>query len=113
MPNHISLFDFVLNRVRCLVSFRILLCELNSNLWLCMPQGFDPRCGLARPDPARPSLGPRAPGARSLPMRAPPPLVSFSHLVSPAQQPLSHLPLSPRGGALGFGDGDRRIWTPR
>jgi hypothetical protein len=61
MPNHISLSDFVLNRVRCLVSFRILLHELISDLWLCVPRGFDPRCGPAHPNPAQ--LGPRARGA--------------------------------------------------
>jgi hypothetical protein len=44
-------------------------------------------------------LAPPTPHAR--------PLVSFSHFISPAQQPLS---LS--RGALGFGDGDRRSWIP-
>jgi hypothetical protein len=95
MPNHISLSDFVLNRVSCLVLFRILLRGLISDLWLCMPRGFGPRCGPAQPDLAQPSpaqLGPRAPGAPCSPCA---PLVPFSHLISPAQQPLSlsHLSL--------------------
>jgi hypothetical protein len=108
MPNHISLSDSMLNRVRCIVSSRILLRELDSVLWWCVPRDFDPRYGLAQPSPARPSsangpLSPPTPHAR------PPPLVSFFHLISPAQQPLSLSPisLSSHGGALGFGDGDR------
>jgi hypothetical protein len=51
MPNHISLSDVVLNRMRCLVLFRILLRELISDLWLRVPQDFDPRCGPAQPGP--------------------------------------------------------------
>jgi hypothetical protein len=44
---------------------------------------------------------------------APPPLVSFPHFNSPAQQPpILHLSLSPRG-ALGLGDGDRQNLDPR
>jgi hypothetical protein len=54
MPNHISLSDFVLNRVRCLVPFRILLQGLTSDLWLCVPRGFDLRCGPAQPGSAHP-----------------------------------------------------------
>jgi hypothetical protein len=113
MPRHISLSDVVLNRVCCLVSFRISLRELNSDLWLCMPQGFGPWCGPAQPDrrgPARPAR----PWRLCPPHACPLPLSLFPSFNSPAQQPpsLSHLSLSPRG-ALGFGYGDRRIWTPR
>jgi hypothetical protein len=93
MPNHISLSDFVLNHVCCLVPFQILLRELISDLWLCVPRGFGPRCGLAQPDPTQPSPArPARPWRPLLPMR---PLVPFSHLISPAQQPLSlpHLSL--------------------
>jgi hypothetical protein len=89
MSNHISLPDFVLNRVRCLVLFRILLCGLISDLWLCVPRGFDPRCV-----PAQLGLARRAPGARALP-HARAPLVPFSHLISPAQKPLSISPVVP------------------
>jgi hypothetical protein len=105
------LSDVVFSRVCCLVSFRILLRELNSDLWLCMPRGFDPWCGPAQPDPAQ--LGPRAPGARALPMRAPLSPGLFPSFNSPTQQPppLPPLSLSPRG-ALGFGDGDRRNLDP-
>jgi hypothetical protein len=63
------------------------------------------RPSLARPSPARPTC----PWRPLLPMRAPWSL--FSHLISPAQQPLSPISLSPRG-ALGFGDGDLRSWIP-
>jgi hypothetical protein len=77
MPNHISLFDVVLNRVFCSVSFH----DLNSDLWLCVPWDFDPRCG-----PARPGLGSRAPGVLSLP-HAPPSPGLFPSFNSPAQQP--------------------------
>jgi hypothetical protein len=80
MTNHISLSNFVLNRVRCLVSFQILLRGLISDLWLSVPRGFGLRCGPAQPGPAQ--LGPRAP------------LVPFSHLISPTQQPLSPTSLS-------------------
>jgi hypothetical protein len=102
--------DVVFNRVRCLVSFRILLRELISNLWLCVPWGFDPRCGPAQPSPARPSsacapLVPPAPHARA-------PLVPFlSFDFSRAATSLSPISLSP-SGALGFGDDDRRSWIP-
>jgi hypothetical protein len=73
MPNHISLSDFVLNRVRCLVPFQILLRGLIPDLWLCVPRGFGPRCVPAQPGPAR-----RAPGTRALPHARPPgPFLSF------------------------------------
>jgi hypothetical protein len=109
IPNHISLSDVVLNRVRCLVSFRILLRELISDLWLCVPRGFDPRCGPAHPDPTQPSSA----CAPLAPVPSPcAPLVSLPHSILPRSNLLSHLSLSPRG-ALGFRDGDRRIWTPR
>jgi hypothetical protein len=68
-------------------------------------------CPATRPSPARSALA-RAPLAPVPPPCAPPfsPFLSFDF---PAQQPpLLHLSLSPYG-ALGFGDGDRQIWTPR
>jgi hypothetical protein len=104
------LSDVVFSRVCCLISFRILLRELISDLWLCMPRDFALRCGPARPGPSQP---PRP--WRRAPPHAPPSLVSFPHFNSPAQQPpLLHLSLSlsPRG-ALGLGDGDRRNLDPR
>jgi hypothetical protein len=68
-------------------------------------------CPATRPSPAR--SGPRAPGALPLPhVRAPLPSLPFSHLIFPRNNLLSSTSLSPHG-ALGFGDGDRRIWTPR
>jgi hypothetical protein len=118
MSNHISLSDFVLNRVRCLVSFRILLREMIFDLWLCVPRGFDPWCSLVqpkcptRPDPAQPSpaqLGPRAPGTPCSPCAPLVPFLSFDF--SRVASSLSPISLSPRG-ALGFGDGDRRSWIP-
>jgi hypothetical protein len=86
------LSDVVLNRVFCLVSFL----DLDSDLWLCVSWVFTPRR-----DPAWPSEPALA--------RAPP--IPFSHLIFPRSNLLSSTSLSPRG-ALGFGDGDRRIWTP-
>jgi hypothetical protein len=110
MPNHISLSDFVLNCVRRLVPFRILLRGLNSDMWLCVPRDF---CSVVRPSPARASLA-RAPMALVPSPCAPSPLVFSPYFNFPAQQPLSllHLSLSPRG-AQGFGDGDRQNLDPR
>ena len=70
------------------------------------------RSNLVQPSPAGPARpGLRAPGAQPPPMR--PHLSSLSHLDLPRNNfPLPLPPLSPRG-ALGFGDGDHRIWTPR
>jgi hypothetical protein len=76
MLKHISLSDVVVSRVfvssrfgfRFAIEFRLVVVRVVA---------FDPRCGLAQ-------SGPRAPGALA-PMRAPLPLVSFSHLISPAQ----------------------------
>jgi hypothetical protein len=88
------LSDFVLNRVRCLVSFRILLRELDSDLWLCVPRDFDPRCGPAQPDPAQLGLAlarvPLAPLPLPLPWSFP--LIQFSRATTSS---LSHLSLSP------------------
>jgi hypothetical protein len=95
----------VLNRVCCLVSFRILFRELDSDLWLCVPRDFDPLCGLAQ-------LGPALARAPLAPLPLPHPLVSYPHSILPRSNLLSSTSLSPRG-ALGFGDDDRRIWTPR
>jgi hypothetical protein len=64
--------------------------------------------GLARPDPAQPGLGLRAPGALPLPLPLFPSFNSLAH----NSLSLSPIFLFPRC-ALGFGDGDRRIWTPR
>jgi hypothetical protein len=88
MSNQIFLSDVVFNRVCCLVSFRILFHKLDSNLWLCVPRDFDPRCGPAQPDPVRPGPAP--------PYAAPPspdlfPLIQFSR----AQLSLSPTSLSP------------------
>jgi hypothetical protein len=91
-------------RVRCLVLFQILLRGLFSNLWLCVPRGFGPRCGPAQPNLTQPGLaqlGPRAPSA---------PLSFLSFDFSRAATTLS--PISLSYGALGFGDGDRRSWIP-
>jgi hypothetical protein len=54
MLNHISLSDLVLNRVRCLVPFRILLRGLISRSVVVRATGFWPavRPSLARPSPA-------------------------------------------------------------
>jgi hypothetical protein len=81
MPNHISLSDFVLNRVRCLVPFRILLRGLISDLWLCVPRGFGPWCGPTQSSLAQPSLA-----------RAPPgPFLSFDFSRATTSLSLSHL----------------------
>lgn len=98
----------MLSRLCCLVSFRILLHELDSDLWLRVSWIFDPRCGLAQPGPAQ--LGPRALGAPCSPC-TPIRLISFPHSILPRSNLLSHRSLSPRG-ALGFGDGDRRNLDP-
>jgi hypothetical protein len=98
------LSDVVFSRVCCLVSFRILLRELISDLWLCMPQDFALRCGPAWPGPAQPAR----PWRRAPPHA--PPLWSLSLIsILPPSNLLSStsLSLSPRG-ALGLGDGDRR-----
>jgi hypothetical protein len=101
MPNHISLSDFVLNRVCCLVPFRILLRGLFSNLWLCVPRGFDPQCSPVQPDPTQPGpaqLSPRVPGARALPMRAPPSpglFLSFDFSRAATSLPPLSLPVVP------------------
>jgi hypothetical protein len=46
-------------------------------------------------------------------VRAPLPSLPFSHSIFPRSNFLSSTSLSLPCGALGFGDGDRRIWTPR
>jgi hypothetical protein len=75
------LSDIVFSRVCCLVLFRILFRELDSDLWLCVPWDFDPRCG-----PARPDLGPHALGTLPLPWSLPRTTPSLS---------CAQLPLSP------------------
>jgi hypothetical protein len=80
MPNHISLSDIMLNRVCCLVSSRILLREMDSVLWWCVPRDFDPRYGPAQPSTTQPGpaqLGPRAPGAPAPHVRPLPWSLSF------------------------------------
>jgi hypothetical protein len=56
-------------------------------------------------------LYPRAPGALPLP-HAPLPSFPFSHSILPHSNFLYSTSLSLPRGALGFGDGDRRIWIP-
>jgi hypothetical protein len=70
--------------------------------------GFWPR-NATQPDP----LWPARPGAPApLPCAPSSPFSSLLSFNFPAQQPpLLHLSLP--CGALGFEDGDRRIWTPR
>jgi hypothetical protein len=105
------LSDAVFSHMCCLVSFRILLRELNSDLWLCVPRDFDPQCGPAQPDPARPSST-RAPLAPVPSPCAPPsPGLSPSFQFSRAATSSSPTSLSPRG-ALGLGDGDHRNLDP-
>jgi hypothetical protein len=87
MPNHISFSDFVLNRVSCLVSFQILLHELNSDLWLFVPRDF---CPTVRPNTARPGLGPRA---RALPMCPLPWSLSLISILPRSNLSLPHLSL--------------------
>jgi hypothetical protein len=74
MSNHISLSDFVLNPVRCLVSFRIFASRIDFRSMVVRALGFWPavRPSLARPHPAHPSLArPARPWRPLLPMRAP------------------------------------------
>jgi hypothetical protein len=84
----------MLNRVCCLVSSRILLCELDSILWWRVPRDFDPRYGLAQPSPARPSSA-RAPLVPPAPhARAPSPGLFLSFDFSRASTSLSPTSLS-------------------
>jgi hypothetical protein len=110
MTNHISSSDVVLNRVFCSVSFR----DLDSDLWPRVLWASILARDPAQPSPAQPARsGPRAPDALSLPHARPPPFSPFLSFDFPAQQPpLLHPSLSSHG-ALGFGDSDRWIWTPR
>jgi hypothetical protein len=87
------LSDVVFSRVCCLVSFRILFHELDSDPWLCVPRDFDPWCG-----PARPGLGPRAPGALPLSHACAPSLslIWFSRAATSSPPPLSLSPWCPR-----------------
>jgi hypothetical protein len=104
MPNHIFLLsDVVFSRVCGLVSFQILLRELNSDLWLCVSWVLTR--GAAQPSSARAPLAPVPSPC------VPPPLVFSPHSILPHSNLLSHLSLSPRG-ALGLGDGDRRNLDP-
>jgi hypothetical protein len=106
MPKHISLSDVVFSRVFVSARFGFRFANRSSDLWLCVPRGFDLRCDPARPGPARAPLAPHP-----LPMR-PLLLLSLSHLdFSCSNLPLPLPPLSPRG-ALGFGDGNHRNLDP-
>jgi hypothetical protein len=96
--SYFLLSDVVFSHVCGLVSFRILLRDLNSNLWLCVSWVLTH--GAAQPGPAQPR-----------PAR-PPPLVFSPHSILSRSNLLSHLSLSPRG-ALGLGDGDRQNLDPR
>jgi hypothetical protein len=94
MLKHISLSDVVFSRVFVLPRFGFWFANRPSDLWLCVPRGFDPRCDLARPGPAK--SGPRAPDApHPLPMRAPssssPSLIWISRATTSLS--LSHLSL--------------------
>jgi hypothetical protein len=103
MPKHISLSDVACSS-RSVSDFRF---AIGFRLVVVRVVRFDPRCGPARPGPARAPLP--TPCARPPP---PDPFVSFD--VSRAVTSLSlfhNLSLSPRG-ALGFGDGDHRSWIP-
>jgi hypothetical protein len=105
MLNHIFLLsDVVFSPVCGLVSFQILLRELNSDLWLCVSWVLTR--GAVQPSSARAPLAP-------VPSPCVPPSPGlFPSFNSPAQQPpLPPLSLSPRG-ALGLGDGDRRNLDP-
>jgi hypothetical protein len=76
--------------------------------------GFNPRCGPARPSPARSGLVRLARPWRFCPPHArpppPDPFGSFDFSRAVTSLSLSHLSLS--RGSLGFGDGDRRSWIP-
>jgi hypothetical protein len=79
--------------------------RLDFDQWLCMSWVFVPRRGSAL------ARGPLAP-CPSPCMYPPSPCLSFPHSILPRTTPsLSHLSLP--HCALGFGDGDRQIWTPR
>jgi hypothetical protein len=103
--------DVVFNRVFSLVSFWISFRNWIPN-WGCACRGFLPR-DATQPDPTRPALA-RVPWRPcTFPMCVPPsPCLSFPHSILPRTTP-SLSPISLPRGALGFGDGDRRIWTPR
>jgi hypothetical protein len=108
------LSDIVLNRVFCLVSFWILFRD-GFPIYGCARRGIlthnatQPGPVLLGPALARAALAP-CPS----PCAPPSPFSSFLSFNFPAQQPpLLHLSLSLPCGALGFGDGDRQIWTPR
>jgi hypothetical protein len=98
----------------CLISFFPSLAldffsQFDSDLWLCVSWVFVPRR-----DPARPALA-HAPW-RTCPSppcaRAPSLWLSFPHSILQCTTP-SLSPISLSRGALGFGDGDRRILVPR
>jgi hypothetical protein len=84
MLKHISLSNVVVSRVFVSSHFGFRF-RSDSDWWLCVSWVLNR--GVAQPGPARPGpaqSGPRAPSAPA-PMRAPLPLVSFSHLISAAQ----------------------------
>jgi hypothetical protein len=110
MPNHISLSDFVLNRVRCLVSFQIFASRIDFRSVVVHATGFWPAMqpSPAGPDPTQPS--PARPSSARAPLAPPGPFLSFDF--SRAATSLSPISLSLSRGALGFGDVDRRSWIP-
>jgi hypothetical protein len=112
VESYFLLSDVVFSRVCCLVSFWILLHELNSDLWLCVSWVLTH--GAAQPSPTRSGLARPARPWRPCPPHAPPPLVSSPHSILPRSNllPLPPLSLSPHG-ALGFGDADRRNLDPQ
>jgi hypothetical protein len=82
MLKHISLSDVVVSRVFVSSRFGFQF-AIGFRLVGVHVVGFDPWCdqpGLVRLGLAHAPLAPPA-----LPMRAPPPLIPFSHLISPAQ----------------------------
>jgi hypothetical protein len=91
MPKHISLSDAVFSCVFVSPHFGLRFANRSSNLWLCVPRGFDPRCDPARLGSAQ--SGPRAPSAPPPSPCAPPPPLPLS-FGFPAQQPPSPSPTS-------------------
>jgi hypothetical protein len=84
----------------CLSSLiSVFISRLDSDLWLCVPRDFDPRCDPAL---ARAPLVPLP-----LPHARAPSLLSLSHSIFPRSNLLSSTSLSIPRGALGFGDGNR------
>jgi hypothetical protein len=94
MPNHISLSDFVLNRVCCLVSFRILASRIDFRSVVVRATRF---CPAVRPSPTRPSpAGPARPWRPCPPLWARPPSPFLSFDFSRTATSLSLSPVVPK-----------------